>query len=172
MCSRLCVGRHHGPISTSLVRYSADRISASRLSEVQSFDDARQHRARTPTCTVFSALSAITYLRPLPPTKVLCIRRPLAGGFKVICTRRGNAGRDRPACNGLACCLLGLRCSADEACRILAITRPRVGSIRRIRTKRPGPALAPRRRHFLVGRVHRRNTAQRLRGGASPHVRA
>lgn len=38
------------------------------------------------TCTAFSAPSATTRLRPLLPTKILCIRKPLAAGFKAICT--------------------------------------------------------------------------------------
>lgn len=33
-------------------------------------------------------LSATTCLQPLLPTRILCIRRPSAAGFKAICTRR------------------------------------------------------------------------------------
>jgi hypothetical protein len=48
------------------------------------------------TCTHFNALSAITYLRPLPPTKIPCIRRPLADGFKVISTHKNNTAAEVP----------------------------------------------------------------------------
>src|SRR6185437_14056798 len=45
----LSIGRHHGPISTVVARHSTDpTTTAPRLSEVQSFDEARQHRAKAP----------------------------------------------------------------------------------------------------------------------------